>query len=378
MARPSLGMLALIAAVLLCHTAHALPRSAPSPLVPSLQPSVRSMRLGGMDSSFQQDGAVREVPSRTVTPAQGDLSSALRLRRASALRLRGGGVPRGTTPFAAVNKLTLGQQNLLGVLATCFFVFSEVEVIGLVSRKKLLPSVLARKLTHILTGSSMFTCCVLLPIGKAWPGLMGISAVLCFFVMAFSVAGTMPDSALEQLPPLLEARVRNLSATACRRGTREELVRGTVYYCAVLALIIPLFGTAPVSVLTVACLVLGDGLADPIGRWLAPAEGRQFRVLPFFGAKSIPGCVGFFGASLAGAWAWSRLFFWAGHFDHLEGFTLGAFDRAALIVTAIATIAEAVSPPEMDNLLIPLSTLLSCHFLHASRRFPFLFPSSPP
>jgi len=29
----------------------------------------------------------------------------------------------------------------------------------------------------------------------------------------------------------------------------------------------------------------------------------------------------------------------------------------------------------MDNLLIPLSTLLSCHFLHASKRFPFLFPS---
>jgi hypothetical protein len=78
---------------------------------------------------------------------------------------------------------------------------------------------------------------------------------------AFAVAGTIPDADLDALPAALGRRVRNLAATACRRGTREELVRGTVYYCAVLAALIPLFGTAPVNVLTVACL--GPALASP-------------------------------------------------------------------------------------------------------------------
>ena len=54
MARLSLERLPLIAALLLCRTAHALPRSAPSPLVPSLLPSVHSLRRGVVDSSSQQ------------------------------------------------------------------------------------------------------------------------------------------------------------------------------------------------------------------------------------------------------------------------------------------------------------------------------------
>jgi len=47
-------------------------------------------------------------------------------------------------------------------------------------------------------------------------------------------------------------------------------------------------------------------------------------------------------------------------------------------VVGAAAVAEAISPPEMDNLLIPLATLLTSHFLHASGRYPFLFPSHVP
>ena len=34
--------------------------------------------------------------------------------------------------------------------------------------------------------------------------------------------------------------------------------------------------------------------------------------------RGAAGCLGFVAASLVGSWLWSRLFFWAGHYDHVS------------------------------------------------------------
>jgi hypothetical protein len=105
---PGIPFVAAVAAVFFCRNVHALPATAatlskasPQPFSPSLHKDI-----GGMATS-------------RLYPSSGSLMS-------ETMRLRGGSSPLGRTPFEAINKLTLGQQNLIGVLAVCFFVFSEV------------------------------------------------------------------------------------------------------------------------------------------------------------------------------------------------------------------------------------------------------------
>ena len=171
----------------------------------------------------------------------------------------------------------------------------------------------------------------------------------------------------------------------CRSGEREELMRGTFYYAFAVATFVLLFWTAPVNVVVFASLFIGDGIADPIGRlstaWAsasrtaaadkltddgktatapaaaaeAPCDGKtgkplvwlQYRV-GWFGVKSYPGSLAFFGSALGAAALWGKLFSWAGHYGP-------DFDMRSFMVRVQQQYTTVVSVPPAPRAHSPCS-----------------------
>jgi len=265
----------------------------------------------------------------------------------------------------------LSNEILLATGTILVAIIAQIELFGFLAKRKLLPSVVTRKLTHIFAGSTMLTCFALFPVGQSWVGRLVVASFLCSFIVAFSLIAYIPEEELVRLPKFLQVRIASIQSMACRTGRREELCRGTLLYCAITAIVICLLWTSPASVITLSCLFLGDGLADPVGRLLGRPAILQYRV-GWFGKKSYPGSLAFFLSSLAGSFLWGRLFLAAGHYDRTL-FQEEAFLRAAAVCALVATVAEGISPPEVDNILIPLATLLTSYGLQASGSVPFLF-----
>jgi hypothetical protein len=72
------------------------------------------------------------------------------------LMLRGGASPE--------------EETVRGVLAIVAVIFAEVELFGQLSKRRVLPSVVTRKLTHVFAGSSMLTLFYLFPVGHSRAG----------------------------------------------------------------------------------------------------------------------------------------------------------------------------------------------------------------
>ena len=94
----------------------------------------------------------------------------------------------------------------------------------------------------------------------------------------------------------------------------------------------------------------GKGVAKP----LLPLQYQVF----YFGVKSVPGSLAFFVGSLAAALGWAALFRAAGHYG--PDFSMAAFAAAAALCIGVATVAEAISPPHVDNLLVTCAAA-ACH-----------------
>lgn len=106
----------------------------------------------------------------------------------------------------------------------------------------------------------------------------------------------------------------------------------------------------------------GKGVAKP----LLPLQYQVF----YFGVKSVPGSLAFFVGSLAAALGWAALFRAAGHYG--PDFSMAAFAAAAALCIGVATVAEAISPPHVDNLLVTYAAAASAFCLSESGVAPFL------
>ena len=95
----------------------------------------------------------------------------------------------------------------------------------------------------------------------------------------------------------------------------------------------------------------------------------QYRV-GYFGVKSYPGSLAFFVGSVLAAGMWGALFAWAGHYG--PHFELLHFMRAATMCIGAATIAEAISPPHVDNLLVTYAAAAVAFCLNESGYAPYM------
>ena len=84
----------------------------------------------------------------------------------------------------------------------------------------------------------------------------------------------------------------------------------------------------------------------------------------------MPGSLAFFFGSLVAALGWATLFRATGHYG--ADFSMSGFTFAAVVCFAVATVAEAISPPHVDNLLVSYAAAATAYCLAESGAVPFL------
>ncbi len=130
-----------------------------------------------------------------------------------------------------------------------------------------------------------------------------------------------------------------------RTGDRREILRGPLYYgIAFVVVTLGLWRHSPVGILALMALCGGDGLADIVGRRLGS------RKLPGFREKSWAGSAAMFVGSFVFGAAYVA---WFNSFGAFEPALSGASILVgSAVACAVATVVEAVSPRDVDNLLI--------------------------
>ncbi|MFW9991570.1 MAG: diacylglycerol/polyprenol kinase family protein [Candidatus Odinarchaeota archaeon] len=241
-------------------------------------------------------------------------------------------------------------QDITVLIIGLVIIFLVIAVGDLLKKKGMATSYFTRKLIHILVGTIYLLSWLFMSgqwfspyIASVGPGLFS----LLFFLIGTGII-----------------RNEQFIVSMSRSGEANELLRGTFYYT-VFMVIASLFfwsnypltaDSSPVSVILILTLAFGDGLADVIGR---KANRMKFKI---FAEKSIPGTLTMLLSSLITSFAVLALF----------GYDILAMGMLTVIVILVATIVEACSPSESDNVTIPLSIIIVFVVLT-----PLLYPSAP-
>ncbi|MHA2172035.1 MAG: diacylglycerol/polyprenol kinase family protein [Candidatus Kariarchaeaceae archaeon] len=138
--------------------------------------------------------------------------------------------------------------------------------------------------------------------------------------------------------------------TMSRSGDPKELLRGTLYYAIVMMVAAVLFWVScplsndysPVAIVALMTLAFGDGFADIVGRTM---DKMKFTI---YSEKSVPGSLAMLIASLV--FSFLGLIIFDFDLEHLTTITI--------LACVVATIVEAASPKETDNITIPVSVFL--------------------
>jgi dolichol kinase len=241
--------------------------------------------------------------------------------------------------------------DILAAILSLTAVMTVVQANGYIQKKGLLPTVITRKVVHLLVAPIFIA---------TWPLYSGAGSsryiamlVPMLFVAMFTAIGKgiIVD----------EAFVRSMS----RSGDPAELLKGTLYYAVIVVVAtilwfyIPVTGLSdanPTAFIVFGCLAGGDGLADIIGRRYGGK--KQFG---FFGSKkTLMGSVGMFLGSFLFSLILVALFSLETTAISVSGLLI-----PILLVSLVATIVEAVSPPSLDNITIVISVLIMMALLNA-------------
>lgn len=216
--------------------------------------------------------------------------------------------------------------NSLIAILSIIYVFAVVGIMDFLVKKKNFPQDISRKLVHIAAGSWLIAW--LFFDDLHWSRYFNIAPAFIWTVLLLlkGFTASSDDEAVK---------------TMTRTGDRRELLKGPLYFTVVMCLMGTVYYKTPIALTAMGILGWGDGLA--------PVVGKRFGKHKFFilSEKSIEGSLaflifGFFGALLF------NLFFY-------ESIDIGFI----LAMAILATFVEAVSPKDLDNLLIPLSIILA-------------------
>jgi len=205
------------------------------------------------------------------------------------------------------------------------------------------PQDISRKIVHIAAGSWV----VFWPLyyGGHWSYVFNI-AVAFMWTILFLVKGftaTPEDTAVK---------------TMTRTGDPKELLKGPLFFTLVMDTLGVLFFMKYSAVVTMAILGWGDGLAPLFGKYFGR---RKYRLLG--NEKSVEGSLGMFIFGIIGALILTATINPIG-----KPMIFGDMILDLVLISLIATIVEALSPADIDNLLIPFITMLYYFYV-----FPIIF-----
>jgi phytol kinase len=222
-------------------------------------------------------------------------------------------------------------NNALIAFLMIIYVFGLVALLDFCVAKLGLAPDLSRKITHI--GAGCLVLFLALFDDSDWTKYLNITILVIWFALLIQ-KGLFADANDDAVK------------TMTRTGDRAELLRGPLYFVIVSIVCATVFYKTFAGVAAMGFLTFGDGLAPVVGTRI----GRlKYQILS---PKSLEGTLTMLVAGVFGA----MLFVWLVVPQELN---------VARIVTLgiVATIAEGVSPRELDNFLIPIAVVGAAQFV---------------
>ena len=218
-------------------------------------------------------------------------------------------------------------QNLIVTALTFIYVFGLVAVMNFCVTNFNLSQDISRKITHIGAGSLI----AFLPLYNDlhWSKYFNVTIFVVWIILLIQkgLFASDDDEAVK---------------TMTRNGDKSELLKGPLYFVIVATICGTLFYKTFPGIMAIATLGWGDGIAPIVGSHY----GRlKYEVLS---SKSIEGSL----SMLIAAFVASTFFVWLIIPSELN-------ITRILLLSTIATVVEACSPKEIDNLLIPSVVILA-------------------
>ena len=141
--------------------------------------------------------------------------------------------------------------------------------------------------------------------------------------------------------------------TMTRTGDPKELLRGPLFFTLVMEFIGIFYFMRLEGILTMAALGWGDGLAPVFGKYYGK---NKYSV--FGNEKSLQGSLAMFIFSFFAMFLLTLIILPNAVLSNVSGFAV-----KALFLSIIATITEALSPRDVDNILIPAVLLIVMYFV---------------
>lgn len=227
------------------------------------------------------------------------------------------------------------SNNFLALGLTLIIALVWLRLNDFLAHKGWVTSVISRKIIHIGTGPIFVLCWLLFNEQPAAPYLAAIVPLGITIQFALVGTGVIKD------PSAVEAMSRS--------GDRREILRGPLFYGLAFVILTVLFWrNSPIGMVALMILCGGDGLADILGKRIKSSR------LPWSPRKSVAGSM----TMLLGGFAFAILivwvFVWQGYFKQSIGQLIGPIALIALITTLI----ESLPFPDIDNITIPLISVL--------------------
>ncbi len=233
---------------------------------------------------------------------------------------------------------------IIGVIAALVYVQGIILLMEKMVTSGKLSSDLSRKVIHIAAGSFIWTW-LFIDTSYGVTYLLNIAVPLLFFFTFLykGYRGSPEDKDVK---------------TMSRTGDPRELLKGTLYFTIIMMIAGTIFFGSYLGMLMMAILGFGDGIAPYIGKRYGSHKYKTFGR-----EKSIEGSIGFFVVALLGS-----LFFWIflGVLGAIEppvladpGVELIEILIVIILCCLVGMVVEAFSPADLDNILIPASTLIT-------------------
>lgn len=222
-------------------------------------------------------------------------------------------------------------NNLLAALLTIVYVFSLVALMEVCVTRFGLARDLSRKITHI--GAGMIIAFLPLFNDAHWSKYLNVTIFVIWIILLIQ-KGFFADVNDEAVK------------TMTRTGDRRELLKGPLYFVIVATICGTLFYKTFEGVLAMAILGWGDGMAPVIGSRYGKIK---YQILS---PKSAEGSLTMFVSAFVASLLLVQLIV-------PQEYNLNRI----LILSAIATLAEGISPKELDNFIIPLAVIGGAQFV---------------
>ncbi|MGE5377773.1 MAG: diacylglycerol/polyprenol kinase family protein [Bacteroidota bacterium] len=223
----------------------------------------------------------------------------------------------------------------LATLFTFIIAVAFLRLMDYIAQRGWIDSRTSRKLIHIGTGPIFVLCWLMYP--DVWISRWLAALVPLLITVQFALVGLgiVRD----------EAAVKAMSRT----GDRREILRGPLFYGIMFVVITLVFWKE--SLIGIPALMMlcgGDGIADIVGRRVRSPK------LSWSPEKSVAGSLSvFFGGWLMTIFVFA-IYVWAGAFS---GPVTGYFLPVTWVALG-ATIIESLSFKDIDNLTVPLASIL--------------------